>query len=111
MKNELKLKTTLIVLMMLVVHAGLYAQQNGMVEMTIQSDQHVYIVGEKIWVSGDISDKKISSKFLSVQLLDRNGVEKAKVKLVIDQNLFSGYINIPQDVRSDFYFLNCLAST
>jgi hypothetical protein len=107
MKNELKLKTTLIVLMMLVVHAGLFAQQKGMVEMTIQSDQHVYIVGEKIWVSGDISDKKISSKFMSVQLLDRNGVEKAKVKLVIDQNLFSGYINIPQDLRSDFYFLNC----
>jgi hypothetical protein len=107
MKNELKLKTALIVLMMLVVHAGLFAQQKGKVEMTIQSDQHVYIVGEKIWVSGDISDKKISSKFMSVQLLDRNGVEKAKVKLVIDQNLFSGFISIPQDLRSDFYFLNC----
>jgi hypothetical protein len=107
MKNELKLKTALIVLMMLVVHAGLFAQQKGMVEMTIHSDQHVYIVGEKIWVSGDISDKKINSKFMSVQLLDRKGVEKAKVKLVIDQNLFSGYINIPQDLRSDFYFLNC----
>lgn len=93
--------------MMLVVHAGLFAQQKGKVEMTIQSDQHIYIVGEKIWVSGDISDKKISSKFMSVQLLDRNGVEKAKVKLVIDQTSFSGYISIPQDLRSDFYFLNC----
>jgi len=107
MKNEFKLKTTLIVLMMLVVHAGLFAQQKGMVEMTIQSDQHVYIVGEKVWLNGDISDKQVTSRFISVQLIDRNGVEKAKVKLVIDQNLFSGYISIPQDLRSDFYFLNC----
>jgi len=107
MKNKLKLKTALIVLMIFIINAGAFAQKKSHLELTIQSDQHVYIVGEKIWVSGDISDKKISSKFISVQLLDRNGVEKAKVKLVIDQNLFSGYINIPQDLRSDFYFLNC----
>lgn len=107
MKNKLKLKTTLIVLMMLVGHAGAFAQQKGMVEMTIQSDQHVYIVGEKIWVSGEISDKQVASKFMSVQLLDRNGVEKASVKLLIEQSVYSGYINIPQDLRSDFYFLNC----
>jgi hypothetical protein len=107
MKNELKLKTALILLMILIFNAGAFAQQKSILEMTIQSDQHVYIVGEKIWVSGGISYKKINSKFLSVQLLDRNGVEKAKVKLVIDQNLFSGYISIPQDLRSDFYFLNC----
>lgn len=107
MKNEFMLKTTLIVLMMLVIHAGLFSQQKGMVEMTIQSDQHVYIVGEKVWINGEISDKENKSKFISVQLVDRNGVEKAKVKLVIDQSFFSGYINIPQDLRSDFYFLNC----
>jgi len=107
MKNELMLKTTLFVLMMLVGNAGAIAQQKGMVEMTIHSDQHIYIVGEKVWINGEISDKENTSKFISVQLVDRNGVEKAKVKLVIDKRFFSGYINIPQELRSDFYFLNC----
>ena len=107
MKNKLILKTTLIVLMMLAVNTVTFAQQKGLLEMAIASDQHAYIVGEKIWIDGDISDKKLSSKFISVQLLDRNGVEKAKVKLVIDQGVFAGYMNIPQDLRSDFYFLNC----
>ena len=107
MKNKLILKTTLIVLMMLAVNTVTFAQQKGLLEMAIASDQHAYIVGEKIWIDGDISDKKLSSKFISVQLLDRNGVEKAKVKLVIDQGFFAGYMNIPQDLRSDFYFLNC----
>ncbi len=107
MKNEFKLKAALILLMILIVNAGAIAQQNSILEMTIQSDQHVYIVGEKVWINGEISDKENTSKFISVQLVDRNGVEKAKVKLVIDQNYFSGYITIPQDLRSDFYFLNC----
>lgn len=107
MKNKLKLKTALIVLMIFIINAGAFAQNKSHLKLTIQSDQHVYVVGEKIWLNGEISDKQLSSKFISVQLLDRNGVEKAKAKLVIDQGVFAGYLNIPQELRSDFYFLNC----
>jgi hypothetical protein len=107
MKNDLKLKTALILLMIIIVNAGAFAQQKSILEMAIQSDQHVYIVGEKIWLNGDVTDKEIKSKFIYVQLIDRNGVEKAKAKLVVDQGVFAGYINIPQELRSDFYFLNC----
>jgi len=107
MKNKLKLKTALIALMIFIINAGAFAQKKSLLELTIQSDQHVYIVGEKIWLNGDVHDKEIKSKFIYVQLIDRNGVEKAKAKLVVDQGVFAGYINIPQELRSDFYFLNC----
>ena len=81
------------------------AQNTDLVNMEVHSDQQVYVAGEMVWIDGKL-DKTVSSKFIEVSLIDRNGIEKAIVTLLNRDGKFSGYIEIPKEIRSDFYFLD-----
>jgi hypothetical protein len=82
------------------------AQNSNEVDIDLFSDQQVYVAGEFIWIDGKL-DRKISSKFIDVSLVDRTGIEKAIVTLMNRDGKFSGYIEVPKEIRSDFYFLDC----
>ena len=82
------------------------AQHTKVVEINFYSDQQVYVRGEMIWIDGRL-DGSVSSKFIDVSLFDRNGNEKAIVSLLNRDGRFSGYIEVPNEIRSDFYFLDC----
>jgi hypothetical protein len=82
------------------------AQNTNATEINFYSDQQVYVPGEMIWIDGKI-DHIVSSKFIDISLIDRNGNEKAIVSLLNRDGKFSGYIEVPNEIRSDFYFLDC----
>ena len=82
------------------------AQNGNTINIDFYSDQKVYVAGELVWVDGKI-DNTISSKFIDVSLIDRTGIEKAIVTLLNRDGRFSGYIEVPKEIRSDFYFLDC----
>jgi hypothetical protein len=93
--------------MMLAFSFVLNAQNENTLAIQIKTDQHVYMVGESIWIHGDGADVKSTSRFVELQLLDRNGTIKAEVKFINNNGIFSGYLEIPKELRSDFYFLDC----
>ena len=101
------IKKLLIIWMMLAFSSVLNAQNESVLAMQIKTDQHVYMVGESIWIQGDGADVKSISKFVELQLLDRNGTIKSEVKFINNNGIFSGYLEIPKELRSDFYFLDC----
>jgi hypothetical protein len=70
------------------------------------SDQSVYITGEEVWVDGYLSGDKTESKTIMLRLADRKGVTKTWTPLLIDQNQFSGIINLPETLATDYYFLD-----
>jgi hypothetical protein len=72
----------------------------------IQSDQQVYVAGEVAWINGRF-EGTVPSKFIEVYLIDRTGSEKASVTLLNQGSRFSGYIELPKEIRTDFYFLEC----
>ena len=92
---------------MLAFSSVINAQNENGLTMQIKTDQHVYMVGESIWIHGDGADVNSISKFVQLQLLDRNGTTKAEVKFLNNNGIFSGYLEIPKELRSDFYFLDC----
>lgn len=99
-------KNLFISLFLVCVVNGIAAQNNGTLNISLHSDQKVYVAGEMIWLDGKI-DNLVSSKFIEVSLIDRNGIEKAIVSLLNRDGKFSGYIEVPKEIRSDFYFLDC----
>jgi hypothetical protein len=82
------------------------AQHTNAIEINFYSDQQVYVPGEMIWIDGML-DRIVSSKFIEISLIDRNGGEKVTVSLLNRDGRFSGYIEVPKDIKSDFYFLDC----
>jgi len=82
------------------------AQNANAINIDFNSDQKVYVAGELVWVDGKI-DNPVSSKFIDVSIIDRTGIEKAIVTLLNREGRFSGYIEVPKEIRSDFYFLDC----
>lgn len=101
------IKKLLIIWMMIAFSSTLNAQIEDVLAVQIKTDQHVYMVGESIWIYGDGADLKSISKFVEIQLLDRNGTVKAEVKFINNHGIFSGYLEVPREIRSDFYFLDC----
>ncbi|MFZ9662117.1 MAG: hypothetical protein ACO29O_09590, partial [Chitinophagaceae bacterium] len=90
------------------------AQSLGSVELRMFPDQQVYIAGEDVWIQGDIlggtvNDSKentIQAKMVTIQLMDRKGQLKSTIDLLLDGRKYSGYISLPFDLASDYYFLD-----
>ncbi|MFM7840216.1 MAG: hypothetical protein ACKO6K_11665, partial [Chitinophagaceae bacterium] len=86
--------------------------QSGREQAVLQfhTDQNVYVVGEEIWVEGRLPASAASLPFFTVQLIDRKGNGVAAVNLAVADRYFSGYLTVPGEVPSDYYFLDGLAS-
>ena len=69
-------------------------------------DQQIFIVGEDIWFDGLMQNKKPLSKTLIVTLLDRNGNKKAEAEVLFNGNKFRGLMTVPNNLPSDYYFLD-----
>jgi hypothetical protein len=71
------------------------------------SDQKVHITGEDVWVDGDVSGDIRKSRSVIVRLIDRNGATMAEAEFAPNGYGFSGYLTIPENLVSDYYFLDC----
>jgi hypothetical protein len=83
-----------------------FAQENAAVKMAISTDQQVYITGEEIWLDAAITSGNAKPKYVQLQLLNRNGQAKADIKLLNREGVLSGLLEIPNDLVSDFYFID-----
>lgn len=92
------------ILFFLVQYAS--AQPVAAVNIELHSDQRVYVAGEMVWLDGKL-EGAANSKFIDVHLIDRTGLEKGSVTLLNQDGRFYGYIEVPKEIRSDFYFLDC----
>ena len=83
------------------------AQDEVSARLRAWSDQKVHITGEDIWVDGEVSGDIKKSKSVTVRLIDRNGATMAEVEVAPKGFGFSGYLTIPGNLASDYYFLDC----
>ncbi|NDC78955.1 MAG: hypothetical protein EBZ67_13975, partial [Chitinophagia bacterium] len=86
------------------------AQQPAPVRMHLQTDQNVYISGDDAWVDGWTEKSTDNSRFTRLRLLDRNGKTRTEAFLPIDKGTFTGYLSLPDDLPTDTYFLDAIAS-
>ncbi|ULQ51307.1 hypothetical protein [Flavihumibacter fluvii] len=100
------LKNSIYTTLFLIVSIWATAQQGVPVNMSVRPDQNVYVCGEDIWLEGDITTAALTPKSVQVQLLDRKGQVKAEVRLLHIQGKFSGSMEVPTDLISDYYFLD-----
>jgi len=106
MKMNLKY---LLGLLVLSAFTSLKAQQMDNTVFQVWADQKVCITGEDLWVDGYLKQQMINAKSITMRLVDRNGQTKSEVDVIPQRNSFSGFINIPDNLQSDYYFLDCFA--
>lgn len=103
----MKSYTKLFLLPALLVSVQLFAQESAIISTEIHSNQQVFITGEDIWLEGSMLQGNTSSKSITVRLIDRNGESKLEKDLQHKQNKFSGFLPVPENLVSDYYFLDC----
>ena len=106
MKMNLKY---LLGLLVLSAFTSLKAQQMDNTVFQVWADQKVCITGEDLWVDGYLNQQMINAKSITMRLVDRNGQTKSEVDVIPQRNSFSGFLNIPDNLQSDYYFLDCFA--
>lgn len=85
------------------------AQQNNTTVFQTWADQKVCITGEEIWIDGYMNQQSMNVKSITMRLVDRNGQTKSEVDVTPQRNGFAGYISIPENLVSDYYFIDCFA--
>ncbi len=96
-------------LILLVVSTASKAQQNNTTVFQAWADQQVCITGEEIWIDGYVSQELTNVKSITMRLVDRNGQTKSEVDVIPQRKGFNGYISIPENLVSDYYFIDCFA--
>jgi hypothetical protein len=104
----MKSYTRLILFPLLLISFQLFSQESAKIKTEVHSNQQVFITGEDIWLEGNILEGNTSSKSISVRLIDRNGEVKLEKDLQHKQNKFSGFLSVPDNLISDYYFLDCV---
>jgi hypothetical protein len=86
------------------------SQDEATARLRAWSDQKVHITGEDIWVDGEVTGDIRRSKSVTLRLIDRNGATMAESEVAPKGYGFSGYLGIPDNLASDYYFLDCQVS-
>lgn len=96
-------------LLSLLMFSTTKAQQNNTAVFQAWADQKVTITGEELWIDGYMHQLTVNVKSVTVRLIDRNGQTKSEVDLTPQNNSFSGFVTIPENLVSDYYFIDCFA--
>lgn len=96
-------------LLLLILFNPTSAQEKEVGTFYVWADQKVSITGEDVWVDGLVNHQGNNLKSITIRLIDRNGQIKSEVDVIPQNNSFSGFLNIPETLASDYYFLDCFA--
>lgn len=96
-------------LILLITFNSISAQEKEVGTFYVWADQKVSITGEDLWVDGLVNHQGKNLKSITIRLIDRNGQIKSEVDVIPQNNSFSGFLNIPETLASDYYFLDCFA--
>jgi hypothetical protein len=99
-----KMIKKIIISLFIVLNTASISAQDASIKLW--ADQQVFIAGEDMWVDGMLQHAKAVSRTMHVQLLDRNGNKKAETIVLMDGDQFNAYISIPNNLASDYYFLD-----
>lgn len=103
--SEMVKKFTIAALVLLLSRVG-FTQDGKAVPITLHTAQQVVVVGEDVWVDGNIGPNGSTARIVALRLLDRKGSVKAEVRLPQENGRFQGYLELPQDLVSDYYFID-----
>lgn len=78
-------------------------------DIAVRTDQQVYIAGEGVWLDGRVSGAALP-RYIQILLTDRKGQPATKIKLLLTDDRFSGYCELPANLRSDYYFFDAYVS-
>lgn len=87
-----------------------HANGQSPLRVGLQSDQRVYVTGDDLWIDGSMDRIDTSSRWTRIRLLDRNGEMRAEAMLRNEKGMFSGYLEIPEELATDVYFLDAVPS-
>jgi hypothetical protein len=76
----------------------------------LKTDQRAYVTGDDLWIDGSMDRVDTSSRWTRIRLLDRNGEMRAMSVLRNEKGMFSGYLEIPEELTTDVYFLDAVPS-
>lgn len=99
----------ILVLTALLVFNTSYGQQNNVAVFQAWTDQKVVITGEELWIDGYMHQQTTNVKAVTIRLIDRNGQTKSEVDLIPQNNSFAGFVPIPENLVTDYYFIDCFA--
>jgi hypothetical protein len=98
-----------IIILFLMLSATLLHAQAPVLQLRTSTDQPVYIAGEDIWIDLMLAGSLGNAKTLRIRLIDRSGQSKAQVEIVPHNNGGSAYMSIPENLVSDYYFIDAYA--
>lgn len=101
------MRTTVFLFLLLMLMVPAVEAQD--LDIALHTDQQVYITGEGLWLDGSISGTDLP-RYVQIQLSDRKGQTAAKWKMLLTGNRFSGYYELPGNLRSDYYFFDAWVS-
>ena len=87
-----------------------HAQGQTPLHVSLRPDQRVFVTGDDLWIDGSMDRIDTSSRWTRIRLLDRNGEMRAEAMLRNEKGLFSGYLEIPEELSTDVYFLDAVPS-
>ena len=98
-----------IIVLLLLLPAAILQAQAPALQLRTSTDQQVYITGEDIWIDLLFTGSLGNAKTLRLRLIDRSGQAKAQVEIVPNGNAGSAYMSIPENLPSDYYFIDAYA--
>jgi hypothetical protein len=98
-----------IIVLFLLLPAALLQAQAPALQLRTSTDQPVYITGEDIWIDLQFAGSLGNAKTLRIRLIDRSGQSKAQVEIVPNGNGGSAFMSIPENLPSDYYFIDAYA--
>jgi hypothetical protein len=97
-------------LLSLAILGCVHMHGRSQLRVDLRSDQRVYVTGDDLWLDGTMDRVDTSSRWTRIRLLDRNGEMRAEATLRNDNGMFSGYLEIPETLPTDVYFLDAVPS-
>lgn len=92
--------------MIMLLTAGMNVHSQSAMQIKTHTDQQVYITGEDAWIDVSFSGSIGSARTMRIRLVDRNGQAKAQVEIVPNANGGSAFMTIPENLVSDYYFID-----
>jgi hypothetical protein len=96
----------IILFMIMLMIAGMNVHSQSALLIKTHTDQQVYITGEDAWIDVSISGSIGSARTMRIRMVDRNGQAKAQVEIVPNTNGGSAFMTIPENLISDYYFID-----
>lgn len=104
----MRIRTSHTVLLTLATIGYLQVHAQAPLQVGLRPDQRVYVTGDDLWIDGWMDRVDTSIRWTRIRLLDRNGEMRAESTLRNEKGMFSGFLELPEELSTDVYFLDAI---